>query len=536
MKYLIIVITLLGITLAPLGAQQLPAEIRNAKTKGERMNAYFQLAKKTPDKAKAADYAHQASMLASELGEKRMESEAALLSANAYLSRRDLEKAKAQYRRAWDSARNYSHHDLAVEAMRQMAKIAQTQKNMPEAISWLEQAVKYQQDHAMGRAVTSNDAVGSLSQEVLRLRQKNLELAQKIAQLTGQSANLETDVREVEALLRETKEKNQQVVTEKDQKITQIAQLKQRSDSLVRVQTRRVDTLTREQLEARLLLAEQDLNLAVQRQELDQAAQAQERGDNQRNLLGIGAGFVLLLAGLFYTRYRAKRRMANQLKQKNILIEAEQRRSDELLLNILPPAIAQELRAKNKVAARRYEQATVMFIDFTGFTRISERLSPEALVEELDYCFSNFDRIIEKYQIEKIKTVGDAYICASGLSDQSASPSDMVRAALEIQDFLLHLKAERLSKGLACFEARIGLHSGPVVAGVVGAKKFAYDIWGDTVNIAARMEEACEPGRVNVSEGTYWLSKYDFDWQQRGKVAAKNKGMLDMYYVTAVRR
>jgi adenylate cyclase len=535
MKYLILVLTLLGITLAPLSAQQLPLEVRNAKTKSERMNAYFQLAKKTTDKAKAADYAHQASMLASELGEKRTESEAALLSANLYFGRRDLEKAKAQYRRAWDSARNYSHHDLAVEAMRQMAKIAQSQKNTTEAISWLEQAIKYQQDHATGRAVTGSDAVGNLSQEIVRLRQKNQELAQKIAQLTGQSANLETDVREVEALLKETQEKNQQVVTEKDQKIIQIAQQKQRADSLVRVQTRRVDTLTREQLEARLLLAEQGLDLAVQRQALDQAAQTQERSNYLRNLLGIAAISVLLLAGLYYTRYRAKRRMANQLTQKNILIEAEQKRSDELLLNILPPAIAKELKAKNKVAARRYEQATVMFIDFTGFTKISERLSPEALVEELDYCFSNFDHIISKYHIEKIKTVGDAYICASGLSDQNASASDMVRAALEIQDFLLHLKAERLSKGMPCFEARIGLHSGPVVAGVVGAKKFAYDIWGDTVNIAARMEEACEPGRVNVSESAYWSAKYDFEWQQRGKVAAKNKGMLDMYYVTGMK-
>jgi class 3 adenylate cyclase len=166
---------------------------------------------------------------------------------------------------------------------------------------------------------------------------------------------------------------------------------------------------------------------------------------------------------------------------------------------------------------------------------VAERLSPEMLVEELDYCFSNFDKIISKYRIEKIKTVGDAYICASGLSDMNASPSDMVKAALEIQDFLLHLKAERQSQALPYFEARVGIHTGPVVAGVVGAKKFAYDIWGDTVNIAARMEETCEPGRVNVSEDTYWLAKYEFEWHTRGKIAAKNKGQMDMYYVTAVK-
>jgi class 3 adenylate cyclase len=111
----------------------------------------------------------------------------------------------------------------------------------------------------------------------------------------------------------------------------------------------------------------------------------------------------------------------------------------------------------------------------------------------------------------------------------------MVKAALEIQDFLLHVKAERQSQGLPYFEARLGIHTGPVVAGVVGAKKFAYDIWGDTVNTAARMEESSEPGRVNVSENTYLLAKYEFEWQYRGKIAAKNKGQMDMYYVTSMK-
>ena len=111
----------------------------------------------------------------------------------------------------------------------------------------------------------------------------------------------------------------------------------------------------------------------------------------------------------------------------------------------------------------------------------------------------------------------------------------MVKAALEIQDFLQHLKAQHMNQSLPYFEARVGIHTGPVVAGVVGEKKFAYDIWGDTVNLAARMEETCEPGRVNVSEDTYWLAKYEFEWQTRGKIAAKNKGMIDMYYVSGIK-
>jgi class 3 adenylate cyclase len=252
-------------------------------------------------------------------------------------------------------------------------------------------------------------------------------------------------------------------------------------------------------------------------------------------LLAAAAGFVLILATLFYMRFRAKKRMANELTLKNAEVEAEQKRSNDLLLNILPPAIAQELKTRNKVKAQKYDDATVMFVDFKGFTNVAERLSPESLVEELDFCFSNFDRIISQYGIEKIKTIGDAYLCAAGLSDKKATSRDIVRAALEIQDFLLGLRAERMGQGLPYFEARIGIHTGPVVAGVVGAKKFAYDIWGDTVNVAARMEEACEIGRVNVSENTYWLTKYDFEWQNRGRVAAKNKGEMEMYYVAGLK-
>ena len=138
-----------------------------------------------------------------------------------------------------------------------------------------------------------------------------------------------------------------------------------------------------------------------------------------------------------------------------------------MLLNILPSELVDELKEKGTATTQYYELATVMFTDFIGFTNVAERLTPEQLVEELDYCFSNFDRIIERYRVEKIKTVGDAYICASGLSDMNASPSDMVKAALEIQDFLLHVKAERMDQGLPFFEARVGIHTGPVVAGVV---------------------------------------------------------------------
>jgi adenylate cyclase len=140
--------------------------------------------------------------------------------------------------------------------------------------------------------------------------------------------------------------------------------------------------------------------------------------------------------------------------------------------------------------------------------------------------------IISQYpDIEKIKTIGDAYMCACGLNDHTSSPDNLIRAALEMQEFLSEQRAERMRMGKPFFEARIGMHTGPVVAGVVGVNKFAYDIWGDTVNIAARMESQCEEGRINISETTYNLVRYTFECSYRGKVEAKNKGAIDMYYV-----
>jgi class 3 adenylate cyclase len=219
------------------------------------------------------------------------------------------------------------------------------------------------------------------------------------------------------------------------------------------------------------------------------------------------------------------------MAEKNALIEEKRRRSEHLLLNILPRAVAAELSVRNKVAARRYEKATVMFIDFVSFTQIAEQMSPEDLVATLDICFSSFDDIIGRNKIEKIKTVGDAYICASGLSDRNEHPADMIKAALQIQVFLGKLREKHRAEGKPSFEARIGIHFGAVVAGVVGTKKFAYDIWGDTVNLAARLEQSCEPGHVNVSGMARSLVIDEFDWTFRGKVAAKNKGELDMFYV-----
>lgn len=252
---------------------------------------------------------------------------------------------------------------------------------------------------------------------------------------------------------------------------------------------------------------------------------------NKRVIPGLLFAFGAVLLLVFYNSHRAKRRIAGELAEKNAMIEEKRRRSEHLLLNILPQAVAMELSFQNQVKARRYEKATVMFVDFAKFTQVAESLSPEELVAELHQCFSAFDNLIGKLRVEKIKTAGDAYICASGLSDRNERPHDMIGVALKIQDFLQKRREERLKKGLPCFEARIGIHFGPVVAGVVGVKKFAYDIWGDTVNIAARLEESCEPNRINISRETYDAAEGAFDCSFRGKIASKNKAEIEMYYV-----
>ncbi len=265
-----------------------------------------------------------------------------------------------------------------------------------------------------------------------------------------------------------------------------------------------------------------------------QVVLAEQENRENRIILLLSALLGLILAIVYYFRQRSNRRIRGEMAEKNAMIEEKRRRSEQLLLNILPPAVAAELTVRNKVAARRYEHATVMFIDFVGFTKIAETLQPEELLAELDYCFSRFDDLIGRNRIEKIKTVGDAYICASGLSDRNERPTDMIKVALQIQDFLKKLREKRINEGKPSFEARIGIHFGPVVAGVVGTKKFAYDIWGDTVNTAARLEEACDPGRINVSGAAREMALHEFKWEFRGKISAKNKAEMDMYYCLGV--
>ena len=221
-----------------------------------------------------------------------------------------------------------------------------------------------------------------------------------------------------------------------------------------------------------------------------------------------------------------------EILKKNEIIEKQKIEVEKLLLNILPLEVAEELKEKGRADAKQFNQVTVMFTDFKGFTQISEQISPSELVAEIHTCFKAFDEIISRHNIEKIKTIGDSYMCAGGLPiPNTTNATDVVGAAIEIQQFMQQHLQQRKNENKEPFEIRIGVHTGNVVAGIVGVKKFAYDIWGDTVNIASRMESSGEVGKVNISGATYQLVRDRFNCTHRGKIEAKNKGEIDMYFV-----
>jgi class 3 adenylate cyclase len=260
-------------------------------------------------------------------------------------------------------------------------------------------------------------------------------------------------------------------------------------------------------------------------QKEDEIVQLETQKTTQRNYYLVSGAFLLLLVIGSIGRLR-------YISRTKKILNAEKKKSEELLLNILPYETAEELKRDGSAKAKRYEEVTVMFTDFKNFTQASEQMSAEDLVKILHFYFSEFDRIISSYNIEKIKIIGDSYMCAGGLPVVNESHAfDAVSAALELQTFMEKQKQEKVSRDELFFELRIGIHTGHVVAGIVGTTKFAYDIWGDTVNTASRMESSGEPGKVNISGATYERIKDRFTCSHRGKVTAKNIGEVDMYFV-----
>ena len=381
-----------------------------------------------------------------------------------------------------------------------------------------------------------------INQEVkdLTIKQLNLEKEKQILALDKLS--LEKDQQQKALILlqqeqavKEAKLKNQELQAQQVQQQLQITQQALNAAEQEKIltdlaQKEKLQQLTLAQQETQIEAEAQKNTLLQQENEINQLELAQQASFRQF-VYGIGGlGFFilcLLLAGWLYSR-RTNKQLARQKEE----IIAEKNKSDALLLNILPAVTAQELKEKGSATPKRYEHTTVLFADFVNFTGISEKMSPEELVAELNYCFKAFDNIVKKFSLEKIKTIGDAYMCVGGLPvSNQTHPQNAANAAIEMMDFIQQRYQEKIAKGQAYWQMRIGLHSGPVVAGVVGTSKFAYDIWGDTVNTASRMESNSHPFKINLSGRTYELLATYFDFDYRGKIKAKNKGEIDMYFL-----
>ncbi len=248
--------------------------------------------------------------------------------------------------------------------------------------------------------------------------------------------------------------------------------------------------------------------------------------------------FSFIMFGLFNSVRgigKANIELNEKLKELIIISEKEKNRSEKLLLNILPVEVAEELKDEGFVKPVLYENVTILFTDFEGFTKIAERMSPEELLKTLDASFTQFDKVIEKNKLEKLKTIGDSYMCAGGLPIKNKThPIDACLAGLELKRMMTQIKELQDSLGLDFWELRIGIHCGPVIAGVIGEKKFAYDIWGDAVNTASRLESSGATGEINISKSVFNQVKNFFICEYRGKIPAKNKGDVDMYFLKRI--
>ena len=358
------------------------------------------------------------------------------------------------------------------------------------------------------------------------LRTKELETQkaqQELLLLQSEQTAKEVNIRNRELQAQQAQQKllltQQKLLAEKkDQEILAIKQ----QEELTRMDAQRIQ-VEKEKSEQQVELLQQ--NEAISQLEIERQQTFQQFAYGLGALLGLL--LIMMLSGFVYYR-KASLRLASKNKE----IELEQEKSEKLLLNILPRETAQELKMTGSATPKLYKKVTVLFTDFSEFTKISESMSPEELISELNECFKGFDRIIAKYNLEKIKTMGDGYLCAGGLPiTNETNPMDAIYAAVEMQNFMQQRISEKQKSNLPYWNMRVGIHTGGVIAGVVGTQKFAYDIWGDTVNTASRMESGCDNGKINISEKTYQLVKDKFDCSYRGEIEIKHGNKLGMYFV-----
>ena len=513
-------------------------------------NVYTQLA----DYPKALEYKQKALAISEKQGNKARIANNLGNIGNVYIKMTDYPKALEYHRRALEISESIQDKHNMAASLAGISAVYQLQKKYTLAAEFAQKARELAR--SISQLSTESQALEQLSQIYestnqydsayltfrlfIQLRDSidNVEVQKQITRKTLQyefnktedslkRRQLLTDAKLNEQILLAAKQQQELVLKQnaidlanKERSLQHLAFLKTQAElhSAQSENKVKAEQLARSENEKKLQATQ--VNLQQTQLELkDKALQAQK---TQRNFYLAGLALLALLSFFIFRNYK------NQQKS-NDIISLEKQKSDDLLLNILPREVADELKEKGRALAKQYDEVTVLFTDFVDFTVIAENRTPQELVNELHECFKTFDEIIERHGLEKIKNIGDAYMAVSGLPLPDALHARKAAlAALDIQQYI----KQRQRTQPDGFDIRIGLHSGPVVAGIVGVKKFAYDIWGDTVNTAARMETSSEPGKINISGATYVLLKNDFACIYRGKVSAKNKGDIDMYFLT----
>lgn len=495
------------------------------------------------------------------------------LLSNIYFNQKDIFNAQ-KYNRDAENLLSNERIDIAIKAevYKTSAKVFQQLFEYEKAFEYYKKYLELKDNILLSERAAQQD----LQRQVFLLekQEKELQLSlinKDIQTLSLNQLRLEKEKLALEAarkenelaLLKQTEQANSALLKNKELEALQTRQALELANQnlLAAEKDKSLQTLKQKELVQASLLAQQkaetqqslqaisllqkDKDLLTVNNELlsKDAALKQLEIDSQANFrraaYGIGllllAITALIIRGLYLTR-----RNNRLLSQKNKEIEAsrqetdtERQKAEKLLHNILPEETAEELKTFGAAIPRRYEKVSVMFTDFSNFTKTSAKMSPEELISELNICFSAFDEIIEKHGLEKIKTIGDAYMCAGGIPiANDDNPIQTVAAALDLQAFMRNHNAEKVKHSEPYFLMRVGIHTGEVVTGVVGKNKFAYDIWGDTVNLASRMESTCPPEGINISEATYRHVRSKYQCTPRGEIEAKGKGKVTMYLVS----
>ena len=421
-----------------------------------------------------------------------------------YEKLRDNETALDYYQRQATYASKARSYEVYAQAKNSAGEVQLKLGDYQEAYQSFTQALKYAQRSGSKSLVLSVEKNLAQTQTLTR----NSEAAQQELQ------SFQFQLEEITDSLDRVEESRQTLISEKE--LLELERDKKEAEIRAR--------------EAQLMAIDQELAAQKAREEALQSELAATEARQLTYLIGAGGAALILFLIILFLVSRARAR-----KKANLALAVEKRKSDDLLLNILPEKVAEELKTSGKVQSVRYEDASILFTDFQGFTTVAADMAPEELIAMLEELFAAFDRITEKYGLEKIKTIGDAYMAVAGLPHPDHNHAiHAVAAAMEMQEYMDQWIGRQHRRNQPIWQLRIGINSGPVVAGVIGKKKFAYDIWGDAVNVASRIESACEAGKVNISAATYERVRYFCDCEPKRTAPLKNKGLMDMYHVREI--